>query len=297
MSCQTSPRKDVQSPVTTVNPPSLPKVPNAPPVAPKPQPIKFSFNVDSLLEDLKVKQGEYIRKGQIIADLTEKRLNLETKKRTLEAKLNTISQTSVVPVSTQVEEENLASAQAQVAAAQTLLRDYEQSSPWTDFARDNLPLVKEEVELTRLRQNLKVAQKNFEQAQAKLVQKQSAIRSLKDDQGATQVGLQQALLSVEQELTSLKPIQSRFSGTITKIDVAKIANSDQALKVTFTLLPGDEPKVRPSASGGLPTELPQDKPPQPSTAGAASDLLPSGINRPTQTDVPGSSPLPNPTVE
>ena len=123
--------------------------------------MTFSLTVDSPIEDLKIKQGSFIRKGQVIADLGKKRLILENQKRKLEADLKAVESTGTVNFSTQAEQESIAFAEQQLKAAQTALQDYEKTSPWTDFARSNLPLAEEEVELTQLSNNLQQGPEKF----------------------------------------------------------------------------------------------------------------------------------------
>ena len=313
MSCQSSPPIGNGSrPPSSIPTPVLP--PKTPLIATQSKPITFSLNVENPT-DLKIKQGEFIRKGQMIADVSKQRLDLATRQQTLQSELNALSTQGAVSFSLQTEQANIASAQAQYDAAQAALRNYEQNSPWTDFARDNLPLAEEEVELTGLQKTLKQTQQKLARAKATLAKKQLAIGNFQAGQASTKARIQQELLTVEQKIAALKPIQSRYTGTIAKIDLAKTTDSGP-LKVTVKLIPGDAPQLLPGKlpelstgepngtlpNGTLPNEalpnetLPNETLPNGTSTGSASDLVLPPVDSLTP-ETPSSNPSGNPTVE
>lgn len=298
MSCQSAPSNQVSPPPASTQPPAIAKSPNVPVISSKPQPITFNINVDNPITDLIIKQGDFVRKGQAIADLGQQRLELKTQQQTLQAELDALSSRGAVSFSTQIEATNIASAQAQFNASQSALRNYEETSPWTDFARDTLPLAEEEVELTRLKNTLKQAQKNLDTAKAKLAKKQAAIEDFQNEQVAAKTQVQQQLLNVEQQIAAIKPIQSSYTGTIAKIDFSDSSSAKQPVKVSIILIPGNAPPSLKSPDG-LPPETTDGTLPRndnQSPAGSARDLqLPPIGDRTPET--PSPSPELNPTTE
>lgn len=286
--CQSLPRTGRAVPsASSPNPPPVSNLAKRPPEA---KPIILKVTVDSPLADLKIRPGSYVRKGQIVANPDKRRSALENQKKELEAKLNAIANAEVVSLETQSEQKNITLAQKQYDAAQAALQEYKNNSPWTDFARNNLPLAKEEVQLTRLQKNVQQAQTNLELAKTKLSQKQATIGQFQRERSLIREGVQKNLLQVETQLATLKPVKSAHAGTVTKVDIPETAALGQPVTVTVVLMPGDAPVVQPNSE--TPLGLPSDTPLKPRT-GSAIDLLPPG----TIPDQPAATTPPNSTVE
>ena len=233
--------------------------------------------MDSPADDLLIKPGSFIRQGETIVNPVKQRATLVSQQRTLEAKLSTLSNTSAVNLTTQLEEEKIALAQKQVDVAQAALNDYKRNSPWTDFARTNLPLAQEEVRMTRLQTNIEQAQRNLATAQANLVEKQAAIRAFQSEQIDAQKTVQGDLAQVSQKLAGLKPIKSAHTGTVKTLDYSQKKAAGQPVLVTVVLEPGDSPPANIPESA-LPTGLPIDSPLPSSPLGAeVPPGLPSGL--------------------
>ena len=249
--CNSAPQiRQSQNPTLQPSPlPSLSPTP-VPTSSPTPQakPVIFTLSVLDPLSELKIKTGMFIQKGQIIADQTNERLLLSTQKKNIESQLETLSRNRLVNTTTEQEEQAIAIAREQKSLAEAALNNYQQDSPWTDFARTNLPLAQEEVKLNRLESDVKRAQLNLEVAESKLEQKKTALQNFQQTQATQKIELQKALVEIEQKLLSLKPIPAPQSGTVTKIDFPNQTPPGQPVKVTVTLIPGLTAPKKPEAN-------------------------------------------------
>lgn len=282
VSCQNNPAVQQPNVVPQAVQPSPPV--QAPSRSATPKPVVFKITVRDLAEELSIRPGSFIREGDIIVSTQKQRATLESKKRSLNLKLQNLSGLSRLALETTSEERQLAIADKAVTAAKLDLVEYEKNSPWTDFARSNLPLAAEENEMKRRQDNLQRALATREAVQTQLSKKRVAASKLQAEQAAERQSLEQQLAQVERELTLLRPTRSSHTGTVEKLDIPTQIPGEP-VTVTVSLIPGAQPKASPN------TALPNQKPVAPETAvGTASDLLP--LDATPEALSPGPNPLP-----
>ena len=296
--CDALPQLGEQQPSLPQATPSkaLPPTPLLPKAQePAAKPVIFTLSVTDPLSELKIKPGMFIQKGQIIADKGNERLILSTQKKNVETQLTGLDGNRLVSINTEQEQKEIAIAQEQINLAEAALRNYQQDSPWTDFARDNLPLAEEEVKLNRLQSDLKFAQNKRASAEAKLAKKQEALQNFQKDQISQKNDLQQQLIQLEQKIAALKPILAPQSGTVQQVKLPNQATKGQPIKVTVTLIPGLTPKSNPALEGLPSTGNPPLTGAPPTSNPLSSpnpDILPSpDLNLPSQPNSGAGSPI------
>ncbi|MEM9135870.1 MAG: hypothetical protein AAGB01_00775 [Cyanobacteria bacterium P01_F01_bin.42] len=247
--CQSAPAarqaRSVPRPTIQSLPPSQP-----PESIAKPEPIAFTVTVNSPAEELKIKSGSFIRQGDIIVSPVKKRSALVAQRQTLKLDLKTLGSATSQELGDQDEKKQLAIAEQQVATAELALVEYQRDSPWTDFARSNLPLAQEEVEINRLEQRLKQARSRLKEVQSDLTQKQVAIERLRAERAKAQRSLEQNLIAVERELAELKPLLSPHTGTVTQLDIPS-QSPGKPVTVSVVMTPGEKPQPIPKPNPAL----------------------------------------------
>lgn len=269
--------------------PTLPTLPPKPQIPQKITPVSITATVDAPT-DVKVKQGDFVRKGQVITDQEITRLNLEQQKKALLSRLKAISSATQPELSTKADEELIAIATKQVETAKTAIATYHRESPWTDFARENLPLAQEDAQEIRLQDNLKIATQNLNNAQQKLKNTQTQLQAYQSQKSEAILQVQAQIQKIDAQLPGLQPIKSPQNGTIIGIQAPTSSLKGQPVQIKITLLPGDQPlaPVKPgSGSGTLGAEGPASTGKIP----LANPALPSS-SAPPPFSVPNSS-VPN----
>jgi multidrug efflux pump subunit AcrA (membrane-fusion protein) len=120
--------------------PSVPMVEPTPVIVPRrnlvPRELKLKLTLDDPA-DLKLKQGDRVRKGQVIGDRTSARKALEQQRQIIRLKLEHLKAStgaSSRPVSYAVEQSKVRQAQVRVQQAREAIAQFKTNSPWTDYA-------------------------------------------------------------------------------------------------------------------------------------------------------------------
>jgi multidrug efflux pump subunit AcrA (membrane-fusion protein) len=212
--------------ISQVSPsPSVPVIDSTPIINHKPnlvpRELKLKLTLDDP-EDLKVKQGDRIKKGQVLSDHTSVRKQLEQQRQVIRLKLehpNASGGISSRPMNYAVEQARVHQAQVRVQQAREAIAQFKTNSPWTDYAWASLPLYKESTQVSQLIIKVQDAEAELGLAVAQL----QAARENKQQKAVGQdASVQQALLmaqlkDVETRLDGMGVVRSPYDGTIKKI--------------------------------------------------------------------------------
>jgi hypothetical protein len=202
-----------------------------------PRELKLKLTLDAPT-DLKVKQGDRVRKGQVIGDRTSARKQLEQQRQVIHLKLehlNAAVGASSRPVSYAVELARVRQAQVRVQQAREAIALFKTHSPWTDYAWVSLPLYKESTQVSQLAIKIQEAESQLGLAVAQL---QAARENKQEKAGGQDTSLQQVLLmsqlkDVEARLAGVGVVRSPYNGNIKKIKWA--GQADRELEIELTL--------------------------------------------------------------
>ena len=207
-----------QSPPIAPRPPrpSLTPVVTATPT-PAPPLVKLSLALDQL-EDLKVKQGDFVFKGQILVDRGSVYQKLRQERQLLQQQLTLLNSTVVLPpqlTNNKVEAAAVQQARERLQQAEAAIASFKQNSPYTDLALKQLPLPEEEARLAQLELERRQAQINLEQAIAQL----DAAKTVKpspapQDPAVEKAKLEAQIAAIAEQLQEPELIQSPHTGTI-----------------------------------------------------------------------------------
>lgn len=224
---------------------SEPIVAVSPTVAPRPVPqqgkaprrLKVRLTLDRP-EDLKVKVQDSVVKGQVISDSrrlvgdhrTSVRASLVKEQEALRLQLRELQVQALTP-SYAVEQAEVEKVQLKVEQARDLIAYFHSDSPWTDYARQVLPLTDSD-ELGKLEAGYREAKGELAIAVAKLQTAQQQ-NSLKLDSSIQQAKILSKIQEVNGKLNSVGVVRSPYSGQIKA--VKWLGQTDQELQVELSI--------------------------------------------------------------
>jgi multidrug efflux pump subunit AcrA (membrane-fusion protein) len=234
--------------------------------------VKVSVTLDQL-QDLKVKQGDFVFKGQILMDRGIAYQELKQEQQLIQQRLTLLDSVVVLspqPNGIKAETGAVQRARDRLQQAEAAIVRFKQNSPYTDLAREQLPLPQEEEKLARLEAERHQAQAGLDQAIAQLNTAQAS-QQVPDSQNsaAEKAQLQGRLEEIAEQLKTPELVQSPHTGTIKSLRTEKLTNGKLKAELVFAL------EAQPSL-------------PQPGLPPLPSDLRPQGL--PTL-----PAPLPSPT--
>ncbi|MGF1602937.1 MAG: efflux RND transporter periplasmic adaptor subunit [Thermosynechococcaceae cyanobacterium] len=212
----------------------------SPTVAPRPVPqqreaprrLKLRLTLDQP-EDLKVKVQDSVVKGQVISDRSFTRNRLAQERQSLLVKLEQLkTKTVMVPTSHAIEQAEVAQARLSVEQARAAISNFQTYSPWTQYAREALPLA-EDMELTALEDQYQQERAKLAISVAELQVARSKQQTLQQDTFAQQTELFQRLRDAEEKLESLGAAKSPYDGIVKAIKW--LGQTDQNLQVELSL--------------------------------------------------------------
>lgn len=262
-------------------------------------PTKLKLVLDAP-ESLRVKQGDLIVKEQILVDRSAARQQIKARRLKIQQAVALLPDQTIqiVPANKSALVAEVKQARERVRLAEAAIQDFLAKSPYTDFARQKLPLPAEEKRLAQLQ----LAKSN---AQAQLVQVTNQLNALQSAQTARQQTQADSSSKKQQLLNELKTIDSQLqslqdvlsphdaiiqgiewqkkgkNGTVVELDLAVHSFSDPIPSTSST--PNNPLLPSPNAAPALPTG-PQSFPsPSPSSV-PASPIVPQArmpIQQPT----------------
>lgn len=252
-----------QLPLSTRQPTRTPQTidPTITPSSPQPDtfPLKLTLTLGSLM-DLKVKPGDQVVKGQVLADPTSTRQDLERQRDALQEKLVVLNAPPAKPVEAKdtVFETQVQNARQRLQLAEVAIEKFYQDSPYTDYARETLALPEEELQLATLEAERDSAKAQLKQAEQQLQTAQS-ISSLPSIPPVTdQNSLLKQLTAIDSQLKDLKTEVSPHHATVQAVDLVESKNAIGKLfqvEVTLAVQPAlpvngsaqENPRGRPAA--------------------------------------------------
>lgn len=186
-------------------------------------PTKLKLIVDSP-EALRVKQGDLIVKGQILVDRSAARQQIMARRQKVQQQVALLAATEEVPLAptnSTAAEAQVKQAREQVRLADAAIQDFLANSPYTDIARQTLPLPEEEKQLAQLQLAKSNAQAQLQQAMAQLNSVQSAQQARQrgqTDSSSQKKRLLNELKTIESQLQSLQDIQSPHDAIVQKVE-------------------------------------------------------------------------------
>lgn len=278
------------------NDPSLTLPPTPSSVLPTAKPVVLTMTLDSPV-DLKVQEGDYVQKGQVISDRQISRLALEQQRKAIQQRLSTLSAGSPVkPEAINTEASALISkAQTQLEKAKQALAAYDAESPYTDYARQTLPLVEDQVRRSQLQANVATAEQNLARVIAKRDAALNQIQANREQQAGEQAELQAQLQTIEAKLAQLKPLLSQHDGLITAVQWPKDVVQGKPAEIQVTLQPGAPPANTGGADlPGIADPAIPGLPPIPDLPSGVQPPIPGNIpTLPQDGSLPGTLPTPN----
>lgn len=214
---------------------SEPIVAVSPAVAPQqrsnPRRLKLRLTLDRP-EDLKVKVGDWVMKGQVISDRSSVRANLLQEREVLRQQLKQLSIQTITP-SYAVEQAEVEQARSQVDQARDAIANFHADSPWTDYARQVLP-VAESTQIGELEAQYQEAKGKLRVALAKL-HKAKQQKTTKPNPPTQQVELLRQIRRTEEQLVSLGVVKSPYSGLIKSVKWLEQTDQDLRAELTLTM--------------------------------------------------------------
>jgi biotin carboxyl carrier protein len=183
-----------------------------------PRELKLKLTLDDPA-DLKVNQGDRIRKGQVIGDRASARKQLEQQRQTIRLKLehlNASAGTGSRSFSGAVEQAKVRQAQVRMEQARVAIAQFKINSPWTEYALASLPLYKESAKVSQLKTKVREAETELDLAVAQLEVAREK-KPASQDTSLQQVLLMSQLKGVEVRLDGVGVVRSPYAGTIQKI--------------------------------------------------------------------------------
>jgi hypothetical protein len=199
-----------------------------------PRELKLKLTLDDPA-DLKVKQEDSVRKGQVLSDRTSARKTLEQQRQTIRLKLKHLKASAGVgssQVSYAVEQARVRQAQVRVKQAKEAIAQFKTHSPWTDHAWASLPLDKELAQVTQLEGKMREAEAELDLAAAQL-QTVREKQPVGQDTSVQRLLLLSQLRDVEARLAGVGTVRSPYAGIVKKIKW--VGQIDQVLQAELTL--------------------------------------------------------------
>ncbi|BDM81157.1 hypothetical protein AM10699_40240 [Acaryochloris marina MBIC10699] len=215
--------------IAAVSPTSTPRP--APPQKNTPRRLKLRLTLDRP-EDLKVKVGDEVVKGQLLSERSAIRTRLMWKRNIVRRKLKQLQRPTISSLSA-VEKAEVEQARFNVEQARSAISAFHADSPWTDYARSVLP-ISENIPLRQL-------QNQYLQAKGELV---ISIAKLQDSQqrnkvlqhSSTQTGeLTAQLQEIEEKLNTMGLVHSPINGWIKSIKWVGQTNRELQIEMTVTV--------------------------------------------------------------
>jgi hypothetical protein len=209
-----------------------------------PRELKLKLTMDAPT-DLKVKQGDRVRKGQMISDRTSARKQLEQQRQAIRLKLENLNTESITSASYAVEKAKVRQAQVKVQQAREAIAQFKSNSPWTDYAWASLPLYKESAQVSQLATRVQDAKAELDLTVAQL----QVFREKKPVGTGGQDALQQVLLmfqlrEIEAKLNAVGVVRSPYDGTVKKVKWSGQVNQELTVEVTLTIQSGEKLTVK-----------------------------------------------------
>jgi hypothetical protein len=229
--------------------PSVPMVEPTPVIVPRrnlvPRELKLKLTLDDPA-DLKLKQGDRVRKGQVIGDRTSARKALEQQRQIIRLKLEHLKAStgaSSRPVSYAVEQSKVRQAQVRVQQAREAIALFKTNFPWTDYALASLPLYKESTQVLQLVIKVQDAEAELGLAVAQLqaARENKQQKAIGRDTSVQQSLLMSQLRDVDARLDGMGVVRtlgaqlSPYDGTIKKIKWMNQVNQELAVEITLTV--------------------------------------------------------------
>jgi hypothetical protein len=214
--CNSMSRMPASPPLPVVDP--TPIINRRTNLVPRELKLKLKLTLDDPA-DLKVKQGDSVRKGQVIGDRTSARKTLEQQRQAIRLKLEHLKVSTGAgssQVSYAVEQARVRQAQVRVQQAREAIALFKANSPWTDYAWASLPLYKESTQVSQLVIKVQDAEAELGLAVAQL----QAVRENKpvgQDASVQQTLLMSQLRDVETRVAGVGVVRSPYDGTVKKI--------------------------------------------------------------------------------
>jgi hypothetical protein len=224
---------------------SEPIVAVSPTVAPRPAPqqqgtprrLKLRLTLDRP-ENLKVKVGDGIVKGQVISDRrwpfgdhhTSTRTKLTREREALQQQLKQLQVQVTIP-SYAVEKAEVEQARLRVKLAKVAIANFHADSPWTDYARQVLPL-SESTQLGELEAGYQEAKGELAIAIAKF-QKAQRQGAMKGDSSGRQGELLGKMRELERQLDEV--VRSPYAGVVKKIKWLGQVNQELGVELSLEI--------------------------------------------------------------
>jgi uncharacterized protein YceK len=211
-----------------------------------PRELKLKLTLDTPT-DLKVKQGDRVRKGQVISDRTSARKQLEQQRQTIRLKLGHLNPGSVAPGSYAVEQAKVKLAQLKVQQAKEAIAQFKTRSPWTDYAWASLPLYKESAQVSQLTTRVQDAEVELDLnvAQLRAAREKEPVGTGGQANSLQQVLLMSQLREIEAKLDAVGVVRSPYNATIKKIKWHGQVNQELTVEVTLTIQSGENSLLKP----------------------------------------------------
>lgn len=203
-------------------------------------PTKLKLTVASP-ESLRVKQGDLIVKGQILVDRTAARQNIMARRQKVQqevALLTATEQISTAPTNFNAADVQVQQAQERVRLADAAMQDYLAKSPYTDLARQTLPLPTEEKQLAQLQFNKQSAQAQLDQALANRQSLQSSQQAQQQGQAVAsskRTQLLNELKTIEAQLQAFQDILSPHDAIVQKVDWQKKGKNGTTVELALAV--------------------------------------------------------------
>ena len=201
-----------------------------------PRRLKLTLMLDSP-QDLKVKEGDQVRQGQVISDRRSAREGLIKERQSLLLQLEQLKAKTVrVPASDAVEQAEVEQAKLLVEQAQGAIARFQTNSPWTDYARGVLPLSEDE-ELAGLEDQYQQERVKLAIAIAQLQAAKAEEKVLLQDMLLQKTELLRQIAAIDEKLDSLGVVRSPYGGAVKSLKW--LGQQDHVLRIelTFVLKP------------------------------------------------------------
>ena len=205
-------------------------------------------------ETLRVKKGDLIVKGQILVDRSAARQQIAARRQKLQqeaALFATTEEIQVSPADTTTMTAQVTQARERVRLAEAAIKDFLAKSPYTDAARQTLPLPHEEKQLAQLQLAKSTAQDQLEQAISQLnsvKSAQQARQQVQTDSSGKKKQLLNELQTIETQLQALQDILSPHDAIVTEIEWQKKGKQGTAVELSLAVHSSTDPALPLSSS-------------------------------------------------
>lgn len=179
-------------------------------------------------EDLRVKVNDLVVKGQVVSQRSVVRARLMQERKHLHRQLNQHRYRSAHP-SYAVEQAEVEQARLKVKRAKEAIAHFDTDSPWTDYARQILPLA-DSAQLGTL-------EAEFQEAKGELaiaVAKRQKAQQQRSEIVAQRSKWLSQVRTIEEQLNSIGVVRSPYSGVVKAIKW--LGQIDQEIQVELTLV-------------------------------------------------------------